>query len=58
MKVRSITMAEAFSKWVKEKKDIRREMGMIFQSGALFDSLSLATKRNVPLDMFSRDIQR
>ncbi len=39
----------------KEKKDIRREMGMIFQSGALFDSLSVLQNVMFPLDMFSRD---
>ncbi|NMA74615.1 MAG: ATP-binding cassette domain-containing protein [Bacteroidales bacterium] len=35
-------------------KDLRREMGMIFQSGALFDSLSVLDNVMFPLDMFSR----
>ena len=38
----------------KEKALIRREMGMIFQSAALFDSLSVMENVMFPLDMFSR----
>ncbi|MGL5937958.1 MAG: ABC transporter ATP-binding protein [Phocaeicola sp.] len=42
----------------KEKKDLRREMGMIFQSAALFDSLSVLENVMFPLDMFSNDTLR
>lgn len=37
----------------KEKALMRREMGMIFQSAALFDSLSVLENVMFPLDMFS-----
>mgnify|MGYP001045383195 CR=1 FL=1 len=37
----------------KEKKALRREMGMIFQSAALFDSLPVLENVMFPLDMFS-----
>ena len=37
----------------KEKIHMRREMGMIFQSAALFDSLSVIENVMFPLDMFS-----
>lgn len=37
----------------KEKVLIRREMGMIFQSAALFDSLNVLENVMFPLDMFS-----
>lgn len=37
----------------KEKAMMRREMGMIFQSAALFDSLSVLENVMFPLDMFS-----
>ena len=37
----------------KEKVQMRREMGMIFQSAALFDSLSVLENVMFPLDMFS-----
>ena len=37
----------------KEKVMMRREMGMIFQSAALFDSLSVLENVMFPLDMFS-----
>jgi phospholipid/cholesterol/gamma-HCH transport system ATP-binding protein len=36
-----------------EKVMMRREMGMIFQSAALFDSLSVLENVQFPLDMFS-----
>ncbi len=42
----------------KEKKALRREMGMIFQSAALFDSLSVLENVMFPLDMFSTDTLR
>jgi len=37
----------------KEKMRLRREMGMIFQSAALFDSLTVLENVMFPLDMFS-----
>jgi len=37
----------------QEKVMLRREMGMIFQSAALFDSLSVLENVMFPLDMFS-----
>ena len=42
----------------KEQKKLRREMGMIFQSAALFDSLSVLENVMFPLDMFSNDTLR
>ena len=42
----------------KEKKALRREMGMIFQSAALFDSLNVLENVMFPLDMFSNDTLR
>ncbi|MBR2359459.1 MAG: ABC transporter ATP-binding protein [Bacteroidaceae bacterium] len=42
----------------KEKKFLRREMGMIFQSAALFDSMSVLENVMFPLDMFSNDTYR
>ena len=42
----------------KEKKMLRREMGMIFQSAALFDSMSVLKNVMFPLDMFSNDTYR
>ena len=38
----------------KEKVMMRREMGMIFQSAALFDSLTVLENVMFPLDMFSQ----
>ena len=38
----------------QEKVHMRREMGMIFQSAALFDSLSVLENVMFPLDMFSK----
>ena len=42
----------------KEKQALRREMGMIFQSAALFDSLSVLENVMFPLDMFSNQTYR
>jgi phospholipid/cholesterol/gamma-HCH transport system ATP-binding protein len=42
----------------KEKKLLRREMGMIFQSAALFDSQSVLENVMFPLNMFSNDTYR
>ena len=41
-----------------DKKMLRREMGMIFQSAALFDSLTVLENVMFPLDMFSNDTLR
>ena len=41
-----------------EKKLLRREMGMIFQSAALFDSMSVLENVMFPLNMFSKDTLR
>lgn len=41
-----------------EKKLLRREMGMIFQSAALFDSLTVLENVMFPLDMFSNNTMR
>lgn len=37
----------------KERKGLRKEMGMVFQGGALFDSLTVEENIRFPLDMFS-----
>jgi phospholipid/cholesterol/gamma-HCH transport system ATP-binding protein len=37
----------------KERKNLRREIGMVFQGGALFDSLSVEANIRFPLDMFT-----
>ena len=42
----------------KEKQALRREMGMIFQSAALFDSLTVLENVMFPLDMFSKMTNR
>ncbi len=42
----------------KEKKLLRKEMGMIFQSAALFDSLTVLENVMFPLNMFSNDTLR
>lgn len=42
----------------KEKIALRREMGMIFQSAALFDSMTVLENVCFPLDMFSNDNYR
>ncbi|NDV84435.1 ABC transporter ATP-binding protein [Bacteroides sp. 51] len=42
----------------KEKKMLRREMGMIFQSAALFDSMSVLDNVMFPLNMFSNETLR
>lgn len=40
---------------IKEKRRIRRELGMLFQGGALFDSLTVEENVMYPLDMFTRN---
>jgi len=42
----------------KERQALRKEMGMLFQGGALFDSLSIEDNVMFPLNMFSRDSYR
>lgn len=42
----------------REKKKLRVEMGMIFQSAALFDSMTVLENVMFPLDMFSNDTYR
>ena len=42
----------------RERVQMRREMGMIFQSAALFDSLTVLENVMFPLDMFSRKTLR
>jgi phospholipid/cholesterol/gamma-HCH transport system ATP-binding protein len=37
----------------KEKQEIRKEIGMLFQGGALFDSLTVEQNVAFPLDMFT-----
>jgi phospholipid/cholesterol/gamma-HCH transport system ATP-binding protein len=37
----------------KERKKMRQEMGMVFQGGALFDSISVEANVRFPLDMFT-----
>ncbi len=41
-----------------EKKKLRREMGMIFQNAALFDSMTVIENVMFPLNMFSNDTFR
>lgn len=41
-----------------ERKALRREMGMIFQNAALFDSMTVFENVMFPLNMFSRDTLR
>ncbi len=38
---------------LQEKKDIRREIGMLFQGSALFDSLTVAQNVSFPLEMMT-----
>ncbi|MFH0841344.1 MAG: ATP-binding cassette domain-containing protein [Bacteroidota bacterium] len=38
----------------KEKKEIRKQMGMLFQGSALFDSLTVEQNVRFPLDMFTK----
>ena len=39
---------------IKEKRKIRKELGMLFQGGALFDSLTVEKNVMFPLDMFTK----
>jgi phospholipid/cholesterol/gamma-HCH transport system ATP-binding protein len=38
---------------INQKNEIRRELGMLFQGGALFDSLTVEENVRFPLDMFT-----
>jgi phospholipid/cholesterol/gamma-HCH transport system ATP-binding protein len=38
----------------RERKDIRKEIGMLFQGNALFDSLTVEENVRFPLDMFTK----
>lgn len=38
----------------KQKQEVRKEIGMLFQGGALFDSLTLEQNVKFPLDMFTK----
>lgn len=40
---------------VKTKKNLRRQIGMLFQGSALFDSMSVEENVMLPLNMFSTD---
>jgi phospholipid/cholesterol/gamma-HCH transport system ATP-binding protein len=44
---------EFLGKTEKERKEIRREMGVLFQGGALFDSMTVAQNVKFPLDMLT-----
>jgi phospholipid/cholesterol/gamma-HCH transport system ATP-binding protein len=37
----------------EQKKEVRKQIGMLFQGGALFDSMTVAQNVRFPLDMFS-----
>ncbi|MCB9033597.1 MAG: ATP-binding cassette domain-containing protein [Chitinophagales bacterium] len=39
---------------IYEKNEIRKKLGMLFQGGALFDSLTVAENVRFPLDMFTK----
>lgn len=39
---------------VKEKQEVRKKIGMLFQGGALFDSQTLEENVRFPLDMFTK----
>ena len=40
-----------------EKRDLRQEMGMVFQGSALFDSMSVCENVKFPLQMFTKQSQ-
>ena len=44
-----------FSMSNQDRSDIRKEIGMLFQGSALFDSLTVEQNVMFPLDMFTRD---
>jgi phospholipid/cholesterol/gamma-HCH transport system ATP-binding protein len=42
----------------RKQKNVRREMGMLFQGGALFDSLTVAENVRFPLDLFTNQTRK
>ncbi len=42
----------------EEKKEIRKEIGMLFQGSALFSSMTVEENIIFPLDMFTKDIRK
>jgi phospholipid/cholesterol/gamma-HCH transport system ATP-binding protein len=44
-----------FSKNQEQRTNIRKEIGMLFQGSALFDSLTVEQNIMFPLDMFTKD---
>ncbi len=42
----------------KQRKLLRKEIGMVFQGGALFDSLTVAQNVQFPLDMFTNKTEQ
>jgi phospholipid/cholesterol/gamma-HCH transport system ATP-binding protein len=43
---------------VEQKKEIRKEIGMLFQGSALFSSMTVEENIIFPLDMFTRDTRK
>ncbi len=43
---------------IEEKKEIRKEIGMLFQGSALFSSMTVEENIIFPLDMFTRDTRK
>ncbi len=43
---------------IDEKKEIRKEIGMLFQGSALFSSMTVEENIIFPLDMFTRDTRK
>jgi phospholipid/cholesterol/gamma-HCH transport system ATP-binding protein len=43
---------------LKQRQSLRREMGKLFQGGALFDSLTVEENIKFPLDMFSSSTEK
>lgn len=41
----------------KEKRDLRQEMGMVFQGSALFDSMTVEGNVKFPLEMFTKQVK-
>ena len=41
----------------KQKRNLRQEMGMVFQGSALFDSMTVEGNVMFPLDMFTKQSQ-
>ena len=57
-KSQSIRKSEDDRKQEKVRTSIRREIGMVFQGGALFDSMSVLDNVIFPLEMFTKDSRR